>query len=45
MTLNFDLALPLKLKHWLISYQNGLNNKYQITQKLQRYGECILTAR
>jgi hypothetical protein len=27
MTLNFDLALPSKLKHWLTSYQNGLNNK------------------
>jgi hypothetical protein len=38
MTSNFDLALPLKPKHWLTSYQNGLNNKYQRTQKLQKYG-------
>jgi hypothetical protein len=45
MTLNFDLALPLKLKHWLTLYQSGPNNKYQITQKLQKYGECILMAR
>jgi hypothetical protein len=27
------------------SYQSGPNNKYQITQKLQKYGECILMAR
>jgi hypothetical protein len=45
MTLNFDLALPLKLKHWLTSYRSGPNNKYRITRKPQKYGECILMAR
>jgi hypothetical protein len=38
-------GLPSKLKCWLTSCQNGLNNKYQITQRLQKYGECILMAR
>jgi hypothetical protein len=45
LTSNFDLALPSKLKRWLTSYHNGLNNKYQITQRLQKYGECISMAR